>query len=258
MNNHSTNKIIYFDKETMRNILEEKNKGSKSSHKKISNAAELRGEISAEAKVKLDIPFIERLGFLFFGKLKTSFLIKRDSSTSITSTEISEFESIEDNFTVIKNTLVTDLENSSTFFRVAGTYLRIVEGGVEGVNIKEFMDVMDSQDGYDTYKVDDKRYVRFNNTAFLSNYKRNELLATNMTIYCIPVGVFNREQFDFTKQLAKMQSLYTNDLNKTLHEAYTDPNNESTKTKNELSDYQENDKIELFDVVYACITSGEE
>ena len=73
----------------------------------------------------------------------------------------------------------------------------MVKGGIDGVDAKEFKTVMDSYDGYDTYKVDAKCYVRFNNSAFVSNYKRNDLLTTTMTLYCIPVGTFDKERFDF-------------------------------------------------------------
>lgn len=58
----------------------------------------------------------------------------------------------------------------------AGEYLRIVKGGVEGVDTKEFKAVMDNYDGYDTYSIDKNSYVRFNNLAFFSNYKINDLL----------------------------------------------------------------------------------
>lgn len=256
-NKKSINKIIYFDKETIRNILEEKNKGIKISEKLTKKTAEAEGSIEAELKVKLGIPFIERLNFLFSGKIKTSFLIRRDSSTSITSTEISEFNSIKDKFNIIEDILISDIENSSTFFRVAGTYLRIMQGGVEGVDTKEFKSVMDSQDGYDTYKVDRNRYVRFNNTAFLSNYKRNDLLATKMTIYCISIGFFHKDKFDFMKQIDKMQALYTGPKNQTLADAFP-PDNSNSK-KSPMVTHQEQEKagnIELFDVVYACISSG--
>jgi hypothetical protein len=259
MSKKKINKIVYFDKETIRNILEERNKGSKSSKKDTTRTTDVSGEIGAEIKIKLGIPFIERLNFLFSGKLKTSFLIKQDNSTFITSTEISEFESIKKDFSVIENTLIYDVENSSTFFRVAGTYLRIVKGGVEGVDTKEFKDVMDSQDGYDTYKINEQKYVRFNNTAFLSNYKRNELLATRMTIYCIPIGNFNKDIFDFMKQLFKMKSLYTNDYDQTLADAF--PTSRKGKTEveicNDIRDDSLVEDIELFDVVYACITAEE-
>ena len=87
-----------------------------------------------------------------------------------------------------QDVILSDIENSSTFFRVAGGYLKIVKGGVEGVDTKEFKTVMDSYDGYDTYKISDKIYVRFNNTAFVSNYKRNDILTTMMTLYCIPAS----------------------------------------------------------------------
>lgn len=253
----SIHKVIYFDKETIRNILEEKNKGMKISKKDIKKSAEAEGSIEAEIKIKLGIPFIERLNFLFSGKLKTSFLIKRDSFTSITSTEISEFKSIKKEFIVVEDTLIYDIENSSTFFRVAGTYLRIMQGGVEGVDTKEFKNVMDSQDGYDTYKVNNNKYVRFNNTAFLSNYKRNDLLATRMTVYCIPIGHFNKNKFDFMKQIEKMQSLYTGNKNQTLADAF--PPEESIPVQNSTIKYEEapiSSNIELFDVVYACVSSG--
>lgn len=75
---------------------------------------------------------------------------------------------------------------------MAGGYLKLVKGGVDKVDAKEFKTVMDSYDGYDTYKVDEKRYVRFNNEAFVSNYKRNDLLAATMTLYCIEVGEFSK------------------------------------------------------------------
>lgn len=62
---------------------------------------------------------------------------------------------------------------------------------------------MDSYDGYDTYKVSDEKYVRFNNSAFVSNYKRNDLLTTTMTLYCIPVGKFDKSALILLKKLGK-------------------------------------------------------
>ena len=189
--------------------------------------------------------------------MKTSFLIRRDSSTSITSTEISEFNSIKNKFSIIEDILISDIENSSTFFRVAGSYLRIMQGGVEGVDTKEFKSVMDSQDGYDTYKVDSNRYVRFNNTAFLSNYKRNDLLATKMTIYCISIGFFHKDKFDFMKQIEKMQALYIGPKTQTLADAFSSDSSISRDTPlATIQDQEKDGNIELFDVVYACISSG--
>ena len=102
---------------------------------------------------------------------------KKDISTTITSTELSEFEKSEPQLKEIQNIQLHDIENSSTQLRVAaGEYLRIVKGGVEGVDTKEFKAVMDNYDGYDTYSIDKNSYVRFNNLAFFSNYKINDLL----------------------------------------------------------------------------------
>ena len=255
------NKIIYFDKETIRNILQEQNKGSKISQTGITTSAEASAEINVEAKVKLSVPFVDRLSFLFSGKLGASFIIRRDSETTITSTEISEFEKLKIRLEEIKDTLINDIENSSTFFRVAGGYLRIVKGGVEGVDTKEFNSVMDGYDGYDTYKVDGKRYVRFNNAAFVSNYKRNDLLATKMTLYCIEVGKFDKEKFDFMKQLYKMESLHTGiSPHKTLSDAFppksTENTNESEPSDIEMPNRTSQLDITLYDVVYACIENG--
>lgn len=251
------NKIIYFDRETIRNILQEQNKGSKISQTGVSTSTEANAEINIEAKIKLSVPFVDRLSFLFSGKLGASFIVRRDSETTITSTEISDFEGLKTRLTEIKDTLIYDVENSSTFFRVAGGYLRIVKGGVEGVDTKEFNAVMDGYDGYDTYRVDDYRYVRFNNAAFVSNYKRNDLLVTEMTLYCIEVGKFDKDKFDFFKQLNKMENLLTGiNQHKTLADAF--PLNESKDNgkETEMQEHSIHPNILLYDVVYACIESG--
>ena len=253
------NKIIYFDKETISNILQEENKGAKKTQTDVIFSSETSGEINIEAKVKLSVPFWDKLSFLFTGKINASYMLKRDKSTTITTTEISEFDELKSQLVEIPNTLVFDIENSSSFFRVAGGYLRMVKGGVDGVDTKEFKAVMDSYEGYDTYKIDDKRYVRFNTSAFVSNYKRNDLLTTKMTLYCIQVGEFDKEKFDFMKQLHKMQSLLSDvDQNKSLYEAYP-PSDLSA----EGAVHAANEKIigkvktvHLYDVVYACISAG--
>ena len=113
---------------------------------------------------------VSRISFLFTSKIDASYVIKRDSTTTISSTEISEFEKLKPLLVSIPNIQLSDIENSSTSLRVAGGYLKIVKGGIDGLDTKEFKTVMDSYDGYDTYEVDEKRYVRFNNSAFVSNY----------------------------------------------------------------------------------------
>ncbi|CAK7017616.1 MAG: hypothetical protein PEPC_00726 [Peptostreptococcus russellii] len=256
---NTINKIIYFDKETISNILQESNKGKKSTQTGVSSSMKGNGEVSTDTSIKLGVPFIQRLGFLFSGKISASYILQRDKTTTITSTEISEFESLKSKLTPIMGVRLDDIENSSTFFRVAGGYLNMVQGGIDGVNVKEFNAVMNDFDGYDTYKIDDNQYIRFNNSAFVSNYKRNDLITTNMDVYCISVGMFEAGQFDFIKQITKMQTLISGvETVSTLAEKYPSKekrvdydvvyNEDSTNIKVEKT-------VELYDVVYASISA---
>lgn len=251
-------KIIYFDKETIMNILQEKNKGKKQVQTGVSTSSQASADVELEASVKLSVPIALRLSFLFTGRMGAKFLISRESETTITSTEISEFDKLKPDLIEMKNIHLYDIENSSTSFRVAGSYLRFISGQVDNVDVKEFNAVMNGFEGYDTYKVDNERYVRFNNTAFVSNYKRNDLLATQMTLYCIKVGDFSVESFDFIKQIYKMQSMFSNiDSDKSLADIFPPKQiefkspSEHEKTNAEISD----EKITLFDVAYACVST---
>lgn len=251
------NKIIYFDKETIRNILQERDHGELSRVTDVSSTLQNQGSISTEAsaKLKLEVPFVSRLSFLFTGKIEASYIIKRDSTTTISSTEISEFEKLKPLLVSISNVQLTDIENSSTSLRVAGGYLKIVKGGIEGVDTKEFKTVMDSYDGYDTYKVDEKRYVRFNNSAFVSNYKRNDLLTTTMTLYCIPVGMFDKTRFDFIQEISKMERLIsTAEKPQTLADLYPSTIKISEEANGKDSNVN-NETVTLYDVLYACVTA---
>lgn len=62
---------------------------------------------------------------------------------------------------------------------------------------------MDNYNGYDTYKINNSTYIRFNNSAFVSNYKRNDILTTTMTIYCIPVGLTEKNVLILSKKSEK-------------------------------------------------------
>lgn len=255
-NSKPINKIIYFDKETIRNILQEQDCGELSKVTDISSTSQIQSSITTEAsaKLKLEVPLISRILFLFTGKINASYIGKRDSTTTISSTEISEFEKLKSLLEVIPNIQLSDIENSSTSLRVAGGYLKIVKGGIDGLDTKEFKTVMDSYDGYDTYKVDEKRYVRFNNTAFVSNYKRNDLLTTTMTLYCIPVGNFDKMRFDFIQEISKMERLIsTAEQPQTLADLY--PPKVEINTKTDTTNPQgKNDNITLYDALYACVT----
>ena len=92
----AVNKIIYFDKETIRNILQERDHGEISRVTDVSSTTQSQASIAADAsaKLKLEVPLVSRISFLFTGKIDASYVIKRDSTTTISSTEISEFEKL--------------------------------------------------------------------------------------------------------------------------------------------------------------------
>lgn len=252
--NKEINKIIYFDKETIRNILQERDRGEISKTTGITSVSQSDADISMEAstKLKLDVPFISRVSFLFTGKLKASYILKRENTTTISSTEISEFEKLKSLLIKKENIQLSDIENSSTLFRVAGGYLKIIKGEVDGLDTQEFKAVMDSYDGYDTYKINDDEYVRFNNTAFVSNYKRNDLLTTTMVLYCIPVGEFNKERFDFMEEIGKMEKvLNSKEIPKSLSDLHPPIIDYEENKSNEIQSKDE--KVKLYDAVYACI-----
>jgi len=251
------NKVIYFDRETIRNILQEFNKGESSTKTDVSTSMKSEATINIGAKINLSVPFFDRLGFLISGNLAAAYIAQKDTSTTLTSTDISEFQKIKAKLTERLDITISDIENSSTFFRVAAGYLRIMKGGVEDIDVREFKSALDSFDGYDTYKISENEYIRFNTTAFVSNYKRNDLLTTKMNLFCVFVGEFSREDFDFQIQISKMETLVTN-ANKvrTLHEANI---GNSAQASNVEADAMATKAkgIKLYDVVYASVPIGD-
>lgn len=257
------NKVVYFDKETINNVLQELDKGDKSTKVDTNVSTSQSAKAYANVKIKLSTPILKRLSFLFTGEMELSYIRQKDKTTTITSTEISEFKRLKPILKEIKNIEIKDIENSSTFFRVAGGYLRMIKGEVEGIDTKEFKTVMDSYDGYDTYKVQENTYVRFNNSAFLSNYKRNDLLTTKMTIYCVFIGEFKKEKFDFFEQITRMESLITGvESNTKLSDVYPLKGKDDIKQSNcvETTNTEKTtlneEFVNLYDVVYAAIPFG--
>lgn len=258
MAKRTINKIIYFDKETIRNILQERDHGELSRKTDTSASVQLQGSVAAEAsaKLKLEVPLLSRIAFLFTGKIESAYMISRDSTTTISSTEISEFEKLKPLLTSMSNIQLSDIENSSTSLRVAVAYMKIVKEGVEQVDAKELKAVIDNFDGYDTYAVDKKRYVRFNNAAFVSNYKRNDLLNTTMTVYCVPVGEFEKKRFDFLEEMGKMERLVTSaGHQKTLADIYPPKENNEADSAMEYSPAIPKETVTLYDALYACVTA---
>ena len=253
---YELNKIIYFDKETIKNILQEYNKGTKQTVVNSSDSASVAigSNIEAEANIKLPLPFLSRLKFLFSSKISAEYISRIDETVTVTSTEISDFEKIKDGFAEFVDVTISDIENSATFFRVAGNYIRILKGGVKDVDTKEFKSVMEGYEGYDHYKIDDSTYIRFNTSAFLSNYKRNDLLNSRLRIYCIFIGKFPKSNFNFIEQLNKMQKLSTGAIPQTLGELYPTLNGDGEAEDDGTSTVQQKaDEIALYDVVYASI-----
>lgn len=253
---YELNKIIYFDKETIKNILQEYNKGTKQTiiNSSDSSSIGIGSNIEAEADIKLPLPFLSRVRFLFSSKISAEYISRIDETVTVTSTEISDFEKIKDGFAEYEGVTISDIENSATFFRVAGNYIRILKGGVKDVDTKEFKSVMEGYEGYDHYKIDDSTYIRFNTSAFLSNYKRNDLLNSRLKIYCIFIGRFPKSNFNFIEQLNKMQKLSTGATPQTLGELYPSLNGNGEPTGEDVSNAcAEAEEIALYDVVYASI-----
>ena len=254
----NVNKIIYFDSETIKNSLQELDKGESINKSLDSRKTEVDANIEIGGKIKIGVPFVERLGFLFSGKISGRYIKNKENLTTITSTELSEFERIKKHLTEFKNMQIRDIENSSTFFRVAGGYLKIVQGGIDGVDVQEFKKVIDSFDGYDTYQIDSNTYVRFNNTSFVSNYKGNDLLLTNMNGYGVFIEKFKKDQFDYIEQIGKMEELIT-DTNAALTLADSYPgvgDNSDFKESDNTNKEQDILLISLYDIVYACVPFG--
>lgn len=70
MEKEKINKIIYFDKETIRNILQERDHGELSHKIDVSSTMQTKGLLATEtsAKLKLDVPLVSRISFCSQGK----------------------------------------------------------------------------------------------------------------------------------------------------------------------------------------------
>lgn len=253
-------KIFYFDSETIQNTLEEYNEGSKTYSKSQETDLNTSTSLDVSTSINLGVPFSKRVVFAFTGKLSSKYLYKFTSKKTITSTQLSEFRTVENKYIKFKNVRIKDIENSSTFFRVAGKYVSFLTEGVEGIDVNQYQDTMDSFDGYDTYLIDKNTYIRFNTKAFVSNYKRNELLITKMDLFCIKVGEFDPDDFDFLDQIYKMEKLYKDiDVPKTLSELEkSEKSNLKDIANYELDDNKDinqGDKVVLYDAVLASIHS---
>mgnify|MGYP000111147683 CR=1 FL=1 len=251
-------KIVYFDRETINNALQRQNRGLiQNTQTQSSNTSlDAKAHIVSDFSASLNVPFLSRLKFLFNGKLKIDYLREWDSRTTVTSTDISQFQSIEENLTSFSKVQLYDVKNSLTSFRVAATFSRLVRTTNQDFNVKEASDLLSSMEGYDLYDIKDKRYVRFNQNAYLSNYKRNDISMSILDLYCVKVGTYDLDDFDYLKKLNSMQSLF--DISgiqaKTLDDIYFEEKNPDGSMSSQTNTSHNENVIALYDVLCAYVS----
>lgn len=251
-------KIVYFDRETINNALQRKNMGTVRKIKTQNSNTVLDGNLNAESHLSafLGVPLLGRLKFLFSGKIELRYLHEWDSKTTVTSTDISQFHTIEGDLTPFTKVQLHDVKNSLTSFRVAATFLKLTNSNIKDLNTKGMADLLNSMEGYDLYDIGDNRYVRFNQNAYLSNYKRNDIAMSILDLYCVQVGVYPLDSFDYLKKLNSMQSLFdvAEMQNQTLEDIYFQAESAEKPYQPAEGSGQSDLTIELYDVLCAYIS----
>ena len=76
-----------------------------------------------------------------------------------------------------------------------------------------------------------------------------------MTLYCIPVGEFLKERFDFLKEVSKMETMIsTAGQPKNLADVYPPLVSFNKQSEGNTSQETDADRIKLYDIVYAYIS----
>lgn len=258
---NSLKKIVYFDRETINNALQRENRGVVQETSSQSSNKFLNGDASAKShfSTALGVPFIGRLKFLFNGKIELQYLREWDSRTTVTSTDISMFRVIESSLESFNKVQLHDVKNSLTSFRVAATFLKLAKPDNQDFNIREVADLLTSMEGYDLYDIGNNQYVRFNQKAYLSNYKRNDISMSVLDLYCMQVGDYPSDSFDYLKKLSVMQSLFDvpTEKDKTLEDIYFSsnlPEGIEVEQKSCSKNKQSNQNIKLYDVLCAYVS----
>lgn len=253
-------KVVYFDKETIGNILQQQHGGDYLSVESKSDGYRVGGEASAEssAAVKLQVPFSARLKFLVTGRVDASFVRESGSLVTVSSTDISQFEAIKPNLKRLEGVSLKEIKNSLTSFRMAAGLLNAVKDGVAGVKTRELMELLEDVEGYSVYEVASTEYVRFNTQAFLSNYRYNDILHSKLELYCIEAGVFERIEFDYLRQIQGIQDLF--DIEGTssaaLADMYPPRGYQGQAGFSVLTDNDRTEEVTLYDVVCAYLAVG--
>lgn len=249
-------KIVYFDKETINNALQKQNEGKieRTQKQEIDESAELSVGANAESKINLGIPIIGRLRFLLNGDLDARYLREWSSQTTVTSTDIGMLKSIENDLEQFQSVQLKDVRNSLTSFRMAAAFTKLLKTNDKDINFREMADLLSGMEGYDLYDIGNNIYVRFNQSAYLSNYKRQDISMTYLDLFCVKVGEYNKSEFDYLAKLNSMQSLF--DVNsfqdKTLGDIYCIQDEEdSIRNKNQPMNL---DDVSLYDVVCAYVS----
>lgn len=258
MQDNGLRKIVYFDRETINNALQRMNDGAmeKLHLRSSSTSFEANATAGSRLSTNLGVPFFGRLKFLLSGRIDLSYLHEWDSRTTVSSTDISLFHSIENDLTPFLGVQLHDVKNSLTSFRVAATFLKLVKSSNQEINAKEMADLLSSMEGYDLYDIGGGRYVRFNQKAYLSNYKRNDISMSALDLYCVNVGNYMKSDFDFINKLDEMQSLFdiSDTQKKTLGEMFFEDDESSDQLKLESKCEQSDCKIKLYDVLCAYVS----
>jgi len=253
-------KIVYFDKETIGNILEQLHGGSFSNVSSVDKAKAIsaQGKTDASASVRLPVPLIARIRFVFTSRLSASYTKKTSTLTTVTSTDVSQFKEIRDDLRAFKNCSLSDIKNSLTSFRMAVGYANALRDGVDGLNTRELANLLNETEGYNLYDIGESRYVRFNSSAFISNYKYNDIVNSKLDLYCIKVGSFKHEDFDFTRRMKRMQDLFDSsaDGGQTIGDVYPPGESSNLYVRVRPGDTSDVDDITLYDVVCAYISVG--
>lgn len=255
---NSLRKIVYFDRETINNALQRTNKGAVRKTNTQSHNTVVDGNVGAESNVSasLEVPFISRLKFLFSGKIELKYLHEWDSQTTVTSTDISMFHNLEDSLTRFTEVQLHDVKNSLTSFRVAATFLKLANFNKQDFNTREVADLLTAMEGYDLYDINNNQYVRFNQNAYLSNYKRNDISMSVLDLYCIQVGEYPIGSFDYLKKLSSMQSLFDVPAaqDKTLGDIYFSSEPAEGAHQSNVENMQNNHTVKLYDVLCAYVS----
>lgn len=251
---NGVSKIIYFDKETLRNSLEEYNGGFVYNRLTKETGRDSAALGKVESTIGLSIPFFEKLKFLFNVNIYHNYLKRKDSKVILTSTEISEFKKIEKFFLCFKNKRVSDIKNSATHFEAVISYVNLLKNGSEENKCLEaFKGFREHAEGYDLYKIDDENYVRFNKNAFISNTHRTELLLTQVDMYCIYAGLFEKKEFNFVNKIQSEFQLSNLELLEIFYQSGFDMGKGNNL---KLSLETDSKEIKLYDVVSAKVSNN--